>query len=75
MNGRSTKVYVDSISGVTCRLLAGDDARTLIMPVEFLPEGAAEGCVLQMTLTEAPEETEEARAGVEALLESLGDNI
>lgn len=75
MNSKSVSVYVDSIIGGTCRLLVGEDARMLTMPLEFLPDGTGEGDMLLMSFTEDPAGAAKARDEVAALLESLGDNI
>lgn len=75
MSSKDVRVYVDSIIGGTCRLLVGDEAHILTMPLEYLPEGAEEGDSLRMTFTECPEETAATRDEVEALLASLGSDI
>lgn len=75
MNSKSVKIYVDSIIGGTCRLLVGEEAHMLTMPLEYLPDGTEEGDALRMTFTECPEDTAAARNEVEALLASLGSDI
>lgn len=75
MKSGGVRIYVDSIIGGTCRLLVGEEARMLTMPLEYLPDGTEEGDALRMTFTECPEETAAAKDDVEALLASLGNDI
>lgn len=75
MEGKNTKVYVDSVSSGICRLLAGEKARAFSLPLEFLPDGTQEGDVLHMVFALSPEEADSDREETERLLGSLGGGL
>jgi hypothetical protein len=74
MSDRSFRAFVDRIEGDKAVLLAGDrEQHRVILPAEYLPDGAAEGTVLAISLKSEPEMTAEALAESERLLQELKD--
>jgi hypothetical protein len=68
-----TEVFIDSINGKVCRLLAGSDSKIIDMPLEFIPAGAKEGDWFSMSFTLRPDLAEKSKNETKDLLDSLGD--
>lgn len=75
MESKNETVYVDSVSEGICRLLIGDGAKEVTMPLEFLPEGAQEGDLLTMTFALDTGRTRQAKAEIETLAAELGNDL
>lgn len=72
MTHRTTKVFLDRIEGETAVLLDMHDRRTRIhLPVRFLPEGASESTIFDLTLVPDEDTTRKMAAEIVHLMESL----
>ncbi len=68
------RAFIDSIHEGVARVLLGDDESLAVeMPLDWLPEGAAEGKVLRVLWELDEEETFCSRKAVEDLYDALGD--
>lgn len=64
--------FVDRIEGGKAVLLAGENEdQTMVIPAEYLPDGAGSGSVLTIDLRYEPELTAQARNEVSDLIERL----
>ena len=68
------RAFIDSIhEGVVRVLLGGDESLAVEIPLDWLPEGAAEGKVLRVLWELDEEETFFSRKAVEDLYDARGD--
>ena len=68
------RAFVDRLEDDLATLLLGEDESvTVTVPVAWLPEGAAEGMVLQLDWRLDPEATAAAKAATQFLLDTLGN--
>ena len=74
MSIKKEKIFVDSISGKTCRLLIGKKALIAELPLSLLPKGTSEGDWLILTLESSPELRTSAESETRKLLDSLENN-
>jgi hypothetical protein len=64
--------FVDRIEGDKAVLLVGEnEEHTIVIPAEYLPEGAGSGSVLTVDLRYEPELTAQARDEVSDLIKRL----
>jgi hypothetical protein len=64
--------FVDRIEGDKAVLLTGEnEEHTIVIPAEYLPEGAGSGSVLTIDLHCEPESTAQARNEVSDLIQRL----
>ena len=74
MTGRTLRAFVDRIEGDKAILLVGDrEQHRVILPVEFLPDGAGKGAVLTINMEYEPKLTAKAFAESQRLLQRLRD--
>ena len=69
------KAFVEQINEDKALLLLGDDESVrVVVPLEWLPEGAREGTVLRLDFTIDSDATAQGKARIRSLLENLGNN-
>lgn len=72
MSSKSFRAFVDRIEGDKAVLLVGDkEQHRVILPVEYLPNGAGEGAILTVNLGYDSEITAKALADSLRLIERL----
>ena len=70
----SVRAFVDQINeGVATLLLGEDESVTAHVPVSWLPSGVKEGTVLRLGFEINEAATQEGKARVQSLLDSMGD--
>ncbi|MCE5202322.1 MAG: hypothetical protein LLF78_07410 [Synergistaceae bacterium] len=74
MKNKTETVFVDSINGNVCRLLIGEAAVPVEMPLALLPEGTAEGDCFSMIFEPNAELRAQTLKESKMLLQKLGDN-
>jgi hypothetical protein len=67
----SLRATVDRIEEQKAVLFIGEENYRIIVPVNLLPENAAEGTVLSIQIEVDPSATEEARQRVQGLINKL----
>ncbi len=67
---KSTEVFVDSVNGNICRLLLGENADEINIPIEYLPKGTAEGAALTLTFEKSSEKNRD-REEIDELLSNM----
>lgn len=68
------KVFVDRIEGDIAVLLLGDEGSVVAnVPVSWLPKGIKEGLYLKAEFSIDQETTQRARAEIQSLIDSMGN--
>jgi hypothetical protein len=71
----SIRAFIDQVNeGMATLLLGEDESVKIVVPLAWLPAGAGEGTVLQLTASIETQMELREKAQTQRLMESLGDN-